>query len=460
MMKGSHANVLDAIGNTPIVKLNKVANEVESEIYVKLEYLNPGGSTKDRIGKYMLEMAVKDGLLKPGGTIIEGTSGNTGVGLAIYAAVYGYKCIFVMADKQSKEKVDNLKAFGAKVVVCPTNVAPEDPRSYYSVSKRLAETIPNSYYVNQYDNLYNRETHYKTTAPEIFKQTEGDFDVFMAGVGTGGTITGCGKYLKENMPNVKIIGVDCEGSIIAHYAKTGEMCEAKPYVLEGVGEDFIPKNYDFKQIDDFVVVGDKESFLMTRRLLKDEGIFAGGSAGAAICGAIQYAKTLSSPKKILVLLHDSGNRYTSKIYNDDWMSNNGYNDYSFNTSISEAISELGKDKRQLVTIQDNATIGDAIATMEKEGISQIPILKGDDLKGVVYEKQLLRPILNGEISHDDCIGLVISDNYLTIDINDLLSNVADQISGHQAVIVTKKNKIANILTHIDILQFISESKKK
>ncbi len=324
LMKGSKSNIIKAIGNTPIVKLNSVCKEVDSDIYVKLEYLNPGGSTKDRIGCYMMDKALQEKKIKPTGTIIEGTSGNTGVGLAIWAIVNNCKCIFVMADKQSQDKIDNLKAFGAEVVICPSDVEPDDPNSYYSVSKKLAETTPNSFYVDQYNNLTNRETHYNWTAPEILEQTDGDFDTFIAAVGTGGTISGCGKYFKEKLPNVEVVGIDCSGSIIAHYAKTGEIIEAKPYVLEGIGEDFIPSNYDFNCIDSFEVVGDKESFIMTRRLLKEEGIFAGGSAGAAICGAIKYAKKLKKPKKIIVLLHDSGNRYTSKIYNDEWMEKHGY----------------------------------------------------------------------------------------------------------------------------------------
>lgn len=363
-MKGVSKDILQAIGNTPIIKLGKVASHIDSEIYVKLEYMNPGGSIKDRIGHYILEQAVAKGDLKPGGTIIEGTSGNTGVGLAMFAAVYGYKCIFVLADKQSKEKIDNLRAFGAKVIVCPTNVEPEDPRSYYSVSKRLSETIPNSYYVNQYENLWNRETHEKTTGPEIMEQTGGEIDVFMAGVGTGGTISGCGRYLKSKKPSIQVVGVDVEGSIVAHYAKTGETIPAHPYVLEGLGEDFIPGNYDFDNIDDWVVVGDKESFLMTRKLLVQEGIYAGGSSGAAVVGAIRYAEKLKTPKKILVILPDSGNRYTSKIYNDDWMRDNGYEDYSFNVIVSDVLKELGKGNDPIITLKDTNTVGDAVDLME------------------------------------------------------------------------------------------------
>lgn len=455
MMKGAKPNVLEAIGGTPIVKLNKVASEVESEIYVKLEYMNPGGSTKDRIGAYMLDQAIKEGTLKPGGTIIEGTSGNTGVGLAMWAAVHGYKCIFVMADKQSQEKINNLKAFGAKVVVCPTNVEPDDPRSYYSVSKRLSATIPNSFYVNQYDNLHNRDTHYTWTAPEMYEQTGGDFDTFMATVGTGGTISGCGRYFKEKMPKVKIIGIDCEGSIVAEFAKTGKMGHARPYVLEGVGEDFIPENYDFKCIDDWVIIGDKESFLMTRRLLKHEGIYAGGSAGAAIVGALKYAKTLKKPEKILVLLHDSGNRYASKIYNDDWMSTNSYLDSSFSVQIRDVLLTLGKGK-EIFSVSDSATIGEAIRKMEEKGISYLPVVDKGVIKGLVSEKNLVRPVLLGEFSQSDNISLATHQNFRVVDENELLENVANALLKKEIALVTRDDKLIDILTEIDVLQYMAK----
>ncbi|MEC7276727.1 MAG: pyridoxal-phosphate dependent enzyme [Bdellovibrionota bacterium] len=458
LMKGARANVVDAIGGTPIIKLNHITKDLDSEIYVKLEYMNPGGSTKDRIGAYMLDQAVKEGTLKPGGTIIEGTSGNTGVGLAMWAAVHGYKCIFVLADKQSKEKIDNLRAFGAKVVVCPTNVAPEDPRSYYSVSKRLSETIPNSFYVNQYDNLHNRMTHYTWTAPEMYEQTQGDFDVFMATVGTGGTISGCGRFFKEKMPNVEIVGIDCEGSIVAHYAKTGEMIEAKTYVLEGVGEDFIPENYDFDNIDDWEMVGDKESFLMTRRLLKEEGVYAGGSAGAAICGAIKYAQKQKTPKKILVLLHDSGNRYASKIYNDDWMSDNGYLDSSFDVQIKDVLTHLNKTGN-IKTISDKASIGEAITLMDEAGISQLPCTdESGAIKGLVSEKALLKPVMMGEFNKEDNISLAFNMNYKIVNQNELLSTVADALLQKDVALVMKGDQLVDILTDIDVLQYLSKTR--
>ncbi len=455
-MKGAKENVLKAIGYTPIVKLSKkITGNIESEIYVKLDYLNPGGSTKDRIGWYIMEQAIKSGKIKPGGTIIEGTSGNTGVGLAMFAAVHGYKCIFTLADKQSQEKINNLRAFGAKVVVCPTNVAPEDPRSYYSVAKRMAETIPNSYHVNQYDNLWNRESHVENTGPELYCQTDLDFDVFMACAGTGGTITGIGMYLKDKKPEIKVVGVDVEGSILAHYAKTGKMIEAHSYVLEGFGEDFIPGNYDFSVIDDWVVVGDKESFVMTRKLLAHDGLYCGGSSGAAVIGAIKYAKTLPEPKKILVLLPDSGNRYTSKIYNDEWMSANGYNDSSFNVMINEVLEELNKGKDSVYTLQDSATIGDAVKMMEDKGVSQIPVYGQGKIKGVVTENSLLKPVFRGEFTLKDSIGLAYNSKFKTIDRNELLSKVTESLLAKEVVLITDHDKIIAIMTNIDVLNFIS-----
>ena len=338
-MNKFNQNILDVIGDTPIVKLNKIGNHVNSDIYVKLEYLNPGGSIKDRMGVYLCQKAVERGDLKPGGTIVESTSGNTGVGIALFAAIHGYNCVFVMADKQSQEKIDNLKAYGAKVIVCPTDVQPEDPRSYYSVAAKLG-SLPNSVFLDQYGNMDNGESHFEITGPEIYKQTNGAFDTFLATVGTGGTISGCSRYLKSKMPNLKTVGVDCEGSILMHYHKTGEICEAKSYVVEGIGEDFLPDNVLFDQIDDFVMVNDKESFLMTRELLTKEGIYAGGSCGSAVVGAIRYAETLDKPERILVILPDSGNRYASKIYNDNWMRKMGY----FKDEISKDELDLQIDK--------------------------------------------------------------------------------------------------------------------
>lgn len=323
-----YSSIIDAIGNTPIVKLNRVTDGLKGTITAKVEYMNPGQSVKDRIAVKMIDDAEAKGLIKPGGTIIEGTSGNTGMGLALVAAVRGYNCIFTTTDKQSQRKVDLLRALGAEVIVCPTNVEPDDPESYYSVAKRLSEEIPNSYYPNQYDNLSNTAAHYDSTGPEIWKQTEGKITHYVAGMGTGGTISGTAKYLKEQNPEIQVIGVDSEGSVYKHYFETGEFSKdvIHPYVTEGIGEDIIPANIDFEYIDDVVQVNDKNSLLMTRRLAKEEGLFIGGSCGAAVFGALEYvrANPLKPDDLMVIILPDSGTRYVEKIYNDDWMHELGF----------------------------------------------------------------------------------------------------------------------------------------
>lgn len=454
-MKKFNQNVIDVIGNTPIVRLNKVATNVESDIYVKLEYMNPGGSIKERIAKHMIEQAIKRGDLKPGGTIVEGTSGNTGVGLAMYAAVHGYKCIFVLPDKQSIEKINNLRAYGAKVVVTPTNVAPEDPRSYYSVAKRIAETTPNSFYANQYYNLDNQEAHALSTGPEIFEQTGGDFDVFMCGVGTGGTISGTGKYLKSVMPDVKIVGVDIQGSILAPFWKTGKVIEAHGYVLEGIGEDIFPDNLDFSVIDDFVMIDDRESFVMTRRLLTEEGIYAGGSSGAAVVGAIRYAEGLDTPKKILVILPDSGNRYTGKIYNDQWMKDGGYTDSPYNTTVGEMLYHTGKATK-LIKMQDDKSIGNAIEIMDASSISQLPVFKGDSLVGYVSESRLATPLFDGTISLEDNINLVMSNDYEIVQHDTPLQSIQDKLIDGKTIFVSdSEGYIVSIVTYTDLVNYIA-----
>ena len=323
----SHS-ILETIGNTPLVKLNHLAEGLSGTILVKVEYFNPGHSVKDRMAVKMIEDAEANGLLKPGGTIIEGTSGNTGMGLAIAAVVKGYKCIFTTTDKQSKSKVDLLRALGAEVIVCPTNVEPEDPQSYYSVAKRLSTEIPNSYYPNQYDNPSNAQAHYESTGPEIWEQTKGKITHYVAGMGTGGTISGTAKYLKEQNPDVKVIGIDSVGSVYKKYFETGEFDknEIKPYMTEGIGEDIIPKNMDFTNVDAVIQVNDKDSAIMTRRLAREEGLLIGWSCGSAVQGALEYARNnpLGEDDIMVIILPDSGTRYISKIYNDDWMKEQGF----------------------------------------------------------------------------------------------------------------------------------------
>lgn len=319
-------SILDTIGSTPLIKLNSVAKEVKATVLAKVEFFNPGNSIKDRMALKMLEDAEADGRIKPGGTIIEGTSGNTGMGLAIAAAVKGYKCIFTTTDKQSKEKVDILKAMGAEVIVCPTNVEADDPRSYYSVAKKMGEEIPNSFYVNQYNNPSNTVAHYQSTGPEIWEQTEGKITHFVVGVGTGGTISGTGRYLKEQNPNIKVIGVDTYGSVLKKYHETGEFDENEiyPYITEGIGEDIIPENIDFDVIDQFVKVTDKDGALMTRRIAKEEGIFIGYSCGSAMQGVLELADQLTEDDLVVVVFHDHGSRYVGKVYNDEWMKKQGW----------------------------------------------------------------------------------------------------------------------------------------
>jgi len=391
-------NILEAIGRTPLVRLNRIAQGLKPQIYVKADYINPGGSVKDRIGVTMVDDAEKRGLLKPGGTIIEGTSGNTGMGLALVAAVRGYKMVFTITDKQSKEKVDLLKALGAEVIVCPTAVEPEDPRSYYSVAKKLAREIPNSFYPNQYDNPMNPEAHYKTTGPEIWEDSEGKITHFVCGMGTGGTVSGVGKYLKEKNPNVKIIGVDPYGSLYYDFVKRSETIKAKTYVVEGIGEDFFPTTMDLKILDDVIQVNDEECFVAARRLVKQEGLFTGGSGGGCISGALRLAKDLTNKDFVVAFLPDTGMRYLSKVYNDEWMRERGYVDSAVPITAAEVVNAKHKagKVRELVVVRPYQTVFHALKTMQEQDVSQIPVFEDSIPIGTVYEDQILTLALQGK----------------------------------------------------------------
>src|SRR5882757_9379593 len=380
-------NILETIGNTPMVKLNTVTKDIPATVLAKIETTNPGNSIKDRMALKMIEDAEKSGKLKPGGTIIEGTSGNTGMGLAIAAVIKGYKCIFTSTDKQSKEKFDALRAFGAEVIVCPTNVEPEDPRSYYSVSSRLEREVPNSWKPNQYDNLSNTKAHYEQTAPEIWEQTEGKITHLVAGVGTGGTISGIAKYLKEQNPNIKILGIDTYGSVFKKYKETGifDKNEIYPYITEGIGEDFLPKNVDFDVIDHFEKVTDKDAAIMTRRIAREEGIFAGNSAGSAMAGLLQLKDHFTEDDVIVVIFHDHGSRYLGKMFNDDWMREKGFIE---KTGMAARDLVAMRLSGELCSLDSNEPVEHAVRMMMEHDFSQISITRDHRLVGSLNETRL------------------------------------------------------------------------
>ncbi len=393
-----HDNIVGTVGNTPLVRLNMPAGQFDCTVLGKVEYLNPGGSVKDRIAVSMVEEAEKAGDLRPGGTIIEGTSGNTGAALALAAVARGYKCIFTTTDKQSQEKLDMLRALGAEVIVCPTNVAPNDPKSYYSVARRLAQEIPNAVYLNQYDNPANTKAHYVSTGPEIWKQTEGRVTHFFAGAGTGGTISGAARYLKEQNSDIKVIGVDPYGSVYYKYFHTGQFDEDEicPYLTEGVGEDILAKNMDFDIIDDYVRVTDRESMQMTRRLSRDEGLFCGQSSGMALAGALQWmgahADELSSDALVVIILPDSGFRYLSKTYNDNWMRNHGFLERRPDLTVNQVLS-VRRIAGAVMSVSPDDTLGDAIGNMAERGISQMPVIEAGQVVGSLTESVILNRLI-------------------------------------------------------------------
>jgi cystathionine beta-synthase len=454
MMKGAVSTILDAVGHTPIVKLQRIGKDVPANIYVKCEYLNPAGSMKDRMTLHMINQAEARGQIKPGGTIIEATSGNTGAALAMIAAVRGYKCIFVMPDKMSQEKIASLRAYGAKVVVCPTAVEPEDPRSYYSVAKRLSVETPNAFYANQYHNQDNPDGHYQSTGPEIWEQTQGEIDALVAGLGTGGTITGTGRYLREKKPDIRLVGVDPVGSLYYDFVKSGRITKPFSYKVEGIGEDFFPSTIDLKLLNDIVRVDDKECFLTTRDLVRLEGFYVGGSSGAAVAGAIKFARQSQFQGNILVILPDSAAKYLSKIFNDDWMREHGFLDHEPGLGTVAHLLET-RSSADIIAAAPSDKIRDVIARMKAHGISQLPVIQQGKLLGAVTEVDLLHHLVRGESSPEKTIEGVMQSDYATVTLDTKLELVQDSLNNARMAIVLDKDHVVGIITKIDLIEYLS-----
>lgn len=453
-----YENILQTIGNTPIVKLNKITKDIPATVVVKIETTNPGNSIKDRMALKMVDDAEKSGKLKPGGTIIECTSGNTGMGLAIVACVRGYKCIFTTNDKQSKEKIDILRALGAEVIVCPTAVAADDPRSYYSVAKRKSEEIPNSFWMNQYDNLSNSQAHYETTGPEIWEQTEGKITHFVVGVGTGGTISGAGKYLKEKNKNIQVYGIDTYGSVFKKYHETGifDENEIYPYLTEGIGEDILPKNVNFEVIDHFEKVTDKDAAIMTRRIAREEGIFVGNSAGSAIAGVLQMKDKFKKGDLVVVILHDHGSRYVNKIFNDDWMRDRGFLVENEQLITARHIL-LKKQSDEFITIHQDKTLEQAIALFKEKDLSQAPVV--DDNKniiGTISESKVLEILMKGSALLNHKIVDHLCPVFPHVQLDDSAETISSLINrDNSAVFVNDPSGRKHIITQYDLIHAIS-----
>ena len=448
-------NILEAIGNTPMVRINRITRDVPGTVYAKIETTNPGNSIKDRMAVKMIEDAEKSGALKPGGTIIEGTSGNTGMGLAIAAIIKGYRCIFTTTDKQSPEKADALRAFGAEVIVCPTNVDPEDPRSYYSVSSRLVREVPNSWKANQYDNLSNSAAHYEQTGPEIWEQTQGKITQLVVGVGTGGTISGVGRFLKEKNPKIKVWGIDTYGSVLKKYKETGvlDKNEIYPYITEGIGEDFLPKNVDFSVIDQFEKVTDKDAAVMTRRIAREEGIFAGNSAGSAIAGLLQLKEHFKKDDVIVVIFHDHGSRYLGKMFNDDWMREKGFFEKSGMTARDLVASGVSGE---LLSIEGSQPVESAVRLMAEHDFSQISITHEGRLVGSLNETHLYSELVKNSDIKTEPVESIMQPAFPFVDVSIPIDLLSTMITPTMPAVLVRDFKTDKtfIITRSDVIRVI------
>ncbi len=443
-------NILETIGNTPLIRLNKITRGIPCTVLAKVEYFNPGNSIKDRMAVKMVEVAEQEGKLKPGGTIIECTSGNTGMGLAMAGVVKGYKCIFATTDKQSQSKVDILRALGAEVIVCPTNVEPEDPRSYYSVAARLAKEIPNSFHANQYDNLANRQAHYESTGPEIWKQTDGKITHFVCTAGTGGTVVGTAMYLKEKNPKIQVWAIDVYGSLLTKYFKTGEidMNEVHPYISEGFGEDFVPENYDMSVIDHFEQVTDKDGAIMARRLAKEEGLFCGYSAGSCMQGLMQLKSRLKKDDVVVLVFHDHGSRYVSKIYNDQWMAERGFLDVK---TFRDIVSARGKQRT--ITIDPGQTVSQAVELMREYDIEHIPVMNGNGPIGSISESGLFQKVFSNPDIKSETIERVMEKSFPVVEFETPIEKLRTLINKENGAVLSKDEAgNLHIITKYDVIQ--------